>query len=361
MDVAIRNTKNGRNKENHGEKTVITRRLLLAATAATVASPAVLRAAPTKLKLSHYLPPQHQSHLEFQRWADELRQKTGGQLDIEVYPAGQMGPPPRQFDLARTGVADLSFVYTALSPGRFPLTDLLGAPFLFTDSNRRPITTAQASLITTNLRDRVAHEYAGTEVLYFVVSTALGLFMRDKFVKSPDDLKGLRIRPTSATAASHLQAWGASPTTIGPTELADALSKGVVDGAIFNFEGGKVFQLQQAVKRVSLIADSVGIFCLVMNSQAMKSLPKEMQQAIAETTGPAAGQRVGGLYDSSEAAGRKVFEQSGVEISQIDGDAATAFEQKTKTITDQQIAALEAKGIKATQLLDEIRGQVAKA
>jgi TRAP-type C4-dicarboxylate transport system substrate-binding protein len=339
---------------------MITRRHLLAAAAATVAAPAVLRAAPSKLKLSHYLPPQHQSHAEFQRWADELRQKTGGQLDIEIYPAGQMGPPPRQFDLARTGVADLAFVYTALNPGRFPMTDMLGAPFLFTKPDRRPISTANASLITTNLRDRLAQEYAGTEVLYFVVSTALGLFMRDKTIKTPDGLKGLRIRPTSATAASHLQAWGASPATIGPAELSDALAKGVVDGAIFNFEGGKVFQLQQAVKHVSLVADSVGIFCLVMNAQAMASLPKEMQQVIAETTGPTAGQRVGGLYDSSEAAGRKVFEQAGVEIVEIDGDAAAAFEQKTKAITDQQIAALEAKGLKVSQLLTDVRAQVAK-
>lgn len=340
---------------------MITRRLLLATGAAAVAMPAVVRAAPTKLKLSHYLPPQHQSHKEFQRWADELRQKTGGQLDIEVFPAGQMGPPPRQFDLARTGVADLAFVYTALSPGRFPMTDMLGAPFLFTKTDRRPIATADASLITTNLRDRLANEYAGTKVLYFVVSTALGLFMRNKTVKTPDDLKGLRIRPTSATAASHLQAWGASPTTIGPTELADALDKGVVDGAIFNFEGGKVFQLQQSVKYVSLLADSVGIFCLVVNSQAMKNMPKELRQAITETTGPAAGQRVGGLYDASEAEGRKVFEQAGVQIAQIDGDAAAAFELKTKAITEQQLAALESKGLKAHQLLADVRAQIAKS
>ena len=291
------------------------------------------------------------------RTAEEDRRPTGHR-DLS---AGQMGPPPRQFDLARTGVADLAFVYTALNPGRFPMTDMLGAPFLFANSNRQPISTADASLIVTKLRDQLAQEYAGTEALYFVVSTALGLFMREKLVKAPDDLKGLRIRPTSAVAASHLQAWGASPTTIGPAELADALAKGVVDGAIFNFEGGKVFQLQQAVKHVSLVADSVGIFTLVMNSQALTNLPKELQQAIADTTGPAAGQRVGGLYDTSEASGRKVFEQAGVEIIQIDGNAAAPFEQKTKAVTEQQLAALEAKGLKPRDILAEVRAQVAKA
>lgn len=340
---------------------MFTRRTLLATAAATVASPAVLRAAPRKLKLSHYLPPQHQTHEELRRWADELRKKTEGQLDIDIYPAGQMGPPPRQFDLARTGVADLAFVYTALNPGRFPMTDTLGAPFLFARPDQRPVSSADASLICTNLRDQFAQEYAGTEILYFVVSTALGLFMRERLVKTPDDLKGLRIRPTGAIAASHLQAWGASPATIGPTELADALAKGVVDGAIFNFEGGKVFQLQQAVKRVSLIADSVGTFCLVINTQMFKSLPEELQQVIAKTTGPAAGHRVGGLYDTSEADGRKLFEQTGVEIADIDGDAAALFERKTRALTEQQLATLEAKGLKPRDLLAEVRAQVARA
>ena len=113
---------------------MISRRQLLgtaAAGAAVIATPAVLRAAPVKLKLSHYLPPQHQINTELKRWADDLKQKSNGELDIEVFPAGQMGPPPRQFDLARTGVSDFSFFFTALVPGRFPLTEILGAPFLF--------------------------------------------------------------------------------------------------------------------------------------------------------------------------------------------------------------------------------------
>ena len=343
---------------------MITRRSLLvtAATAATaVAMPNVVRAEPKKLKLSHYLPPQHQINKEFHRWADELRKKTGGQLDIQIYPAGQMGPPPRQFDLARTGVADLAYVFTALVPGRLPMTDMLSAPFLFAHDDGMPISTADASVIGTNLRGLLAREYAGTEILYSVVTTSGGFFMREKLVQSPDDLKGLRVRPTSTVAASHLRAWGASPTTIAPPELSDAIAKGVVDGAIFNFEGGKVFQLQQAVKKVSLMADSVGYFTLVMNSNVLKGLPKEMQQAIADTTGPAAGHRVGGLYDANEATGRKVFEKAGVEVIRIKGEAIAPFKQKTKKVTEQQIAALEAKGRKVKEMLAKVRAEVAKA
>lgn len=341
---------------------MISRRQLLgtaAAGAAVIAMPAVLRAAPVKLKLSHYLPPQHQINTELKRWADELRQKSNGELDIEVFPAGQMGPPPRQFDLARTGVSDFSFFFTALVPGRFPLTEVLGAPFLFTNGGKS-ITSAEASAIGTNLREDLAAEYAGTEMLYAVVTSSMGFFMRDKLVKTPDDVKGLKIRPTSTTMASHLRAWGAAPTTIAPAEVSDAIAKGVVDGAIFNFEGGKAFQLQEASKKVSVMGDSAGFFALVANADVMKKLPKDLNKLIADTTGPEGGRRVGGLYDAAEADGRKAFEKAGVEIITIDGAAAEPFKKLADVPTNEQVAALEAKGLKAGALLAKARGMVAK-
>ncbi|MEZ5931020.1 MAG: TRAP transporter substrate-binding protein [Alphaproteobacteria bacterium] len=320
------------------------RRTFVAAAATTLAAPAIVQAQTRKLKLSHYLPPVHQVHAEFVRWTDELREKTGGLLDIEVFPAGQMGPPPRQFDLARTGVADLSFVFTALVPGRFPLTDATSLPFLFADDQAKPISTADASYIGTAIRDHTTEEFAGTQLLYAVVSTALGFFMRDKLIETPDDLKGLRVRPTSAAVADQLTALGASPATIPPTELADAIDKGVVDGAIFNFEGGKVFQLHQAVGKVSTLACATGYFCLVINADTMSGLPDEAKQAILETTGPEAGRRVGGLYDAAEVAGRAFMEGEGVEILDLVGDAAQPFREALDPVRQAQIEALRGAG-----------------
>lgn len=342
---------------------MISRRTLLgtaAAGATVIAMPNVLRAAPVKLKLSHYLPPKHQINTELTRWADELRQKSKGELDIEVFPAGQMGPPPRQFDLARTGVADISFFFTALVPGRFPLSETLGAPFLFTDAAGKPLSAARASFITTSLRDDLAAEFAGTELLYSVVSPTVGFFMRDKLVKTPDDVKGLKIRPTSTTMGSHLRSWGAAPTTIAPAEVSDAIAKGVIDGAIFNCEGGAAFQLHHSVKKVSMFGDSAAPFALVMNSGVYKGLPKDLQKLIADITGPEGGRRVGQLYDDAEAAGRKVFEQAGVEVIDINGAAIQPFKKLADAPTEEHLAAIEAKGLKGRALLAKVKGMVAQ-
>jgi TRAP-type C4-dicarboxylate transport system substrate-binding protein len=338
----------------------VSRRTFLATTAALLAAPAVVRAQARKLKLSHYLPPQHQINTELKRWADEVREKSGGVADIEVFPAGQMGPPPRQFDLARTGVADLAFVYTALNPGRFPLVDAYSLPFLFANDDGVPISSADASRIATELDDRTKAEFHGTKMLYAVVTTSGGWFMRDKMIRKPEDLKGLRVRPTSTAVSAQITALGASPATIPPTELADAIEKGVVDGAIFNFEGGKAFQLQQAVKKVSTLANSVGFFALVINQDTLSGLPEAGRKAILDTTGPDAGAHVGGLYDQSEKDGRAFMEGKGVEVVDLRGSEANAFRTALKPVTDQQIATLKSAGKDVDGLVSAVRERMAK-
>ncbi len=331
------------------------RRTLLATGATALAMPRLARAQQTfSLKASTYVPPQHQLVKEFQRWADDLRQMTDGTLDVEVFPAGQMGPGPRQYDLARTGVADIAHVYTAFNPGRFPRTDILSLPFEMAVEDGSPIATADASWLSTSLKDTFAPDYAGTEMLYNITIVATGFFMRDVLVASPDDVKGLRIRPTTSLVADQLVAFGASPATVGPAELADAIAKGVVDGAVFNFEGGKAFQLQQSVRKVSMMANAAATFSIVINQDTMDGLPAELQKVIRDTTGPDAARRVGQLYDDAEAEGRALFEQAGVEVTELYGDRNAPFRAAAEPVAAAQKQAISDKGIDVQAVLDEI-------
>lgn len=306
---------------------------------ALLAMPAIARAAAIELKLSHYLPPQHQLNGVLAKWADDLRAQTDGELDIKVFPAGQMGPPPRQYDLVRTGVADFAFIFTAFSPGRFPLTDLLSLPFLLAGADAKPRKAADTSWLASSLKPEFAGEYVATEMLYSVNLTATGFFMNAVQVMTPDDVKGLRIRPTSSAMAEQLKAMGASPATIPPTEIADAIAKGVVDGAIFNFEGGRAFQLQQAVKHVSTLANSSATFSFIANQDMMDKLPKKYAELIRNTTGPDAARHVGDLYDQAEAAGREFMIGKGVEVVDLVGAAADPFRAALKPVYASQLEA----------------------
>ncbi|WP_323039220.1 TRAP transporter substrate-binding protein DctP [Gemmobacter sp.] len=343
----------------------LTRRTLFlnsAMAGAMLAAPGILRAQGTRqIKLSHYLPPMHQTHLELVRWADELRATSSGALDIQLFPAGQMGPPPRQADLVRTGVADIAFVYTALNPGRFPVNDIFAAPFVFTGADGEPASAAKASWVATSMRAQIEPEFVDCEHLYSVLTTNIGFFMKSADIRKPEDLRGLRIRPGSSTVADQITAMGASPANVGPAELADAIGKGVVDGAMFNFEGGKAFQLQQSVRKVSMISMTAGVFALVANKAMMDELPAELAALIRNTTGPEAARRVGGLYDAAEAAGREAMVADGVEVVDLRGDAVKPFQEALAPVRAAQLDALRAAGHDPDALLAEIARLLAEA
>jgi len=73
------------------------------------------------LKVSTFLPPMHTFVKAVTTWGEELSEKSGGELKLEIFPAAQLGPPPRQFDLVRSGAADIAIFSrsscTASRPG----------------------------------------------------------------------------------------------------------------------------------------------------------------------------------------------------------------------------------------------------
>jgi TRAP-type transport system periplasmic protein len=112
-----------------------TRRTFLAgsaATAGTLAMPAILRAQTTTLKISHYLPPTHGIEVDFLwPWAENLRERTNGAVDFEIYPVNSaFGRAERQADQARAGIVDIAFGLAGIPRGRFPHTSVIELPFV---------------------------------------------------------------------------------------------------------------------------------------------------------------------------------------------------------------------------------------
>ena len=99
-----------------------------------------------ELKVSHYLPPNHTVNVELLRWAADLEKKSNGRLKLSVFSSGQMGPITRQYDLARTGVADIAFFLHGATPGRFPMTELTQLPYAFNpdSSPQKPLSAAES-------------------------------------------------------------------------------------------------------------------------------------------------------------------------------------------------------------------------
>ena len=322
------------------------------------------RAQTVELKVSHYLPPNHQMHRTLEAWSEDLARRSDGRLKLTVFPAAQMGPMARQYDLARTGVADIAFFLHGALPGRFPLTEISHLPYAFNrveNGASKAISTAEASEILTRLSAQLAPEHEGTKVLYFIATPTLNLFFNKAEVRSPDGMRGLRMRHNGPIASAMLEAWGATPAVVTPAELADSLAKGTIAGMFFNYEAAKSFQLAESVRWVTPVEAAAGTFALVMNAARYRALPDDLRRLIDETTGPEAARRAGAVYDTAEAEGRDYLRAAKVEFVALSADQRAAFEGAVKPIAASVIARAEAKGVKAAQFYDQLRAAVGGA
>ena len=191
-----------------------------------------------RLKVSTYVPPaHHQFAITFVGWAKELAERSNGRLQLDMYPAEQLGKLSQQYNLARRGDVDISFVLHGIPAGRFPLTELTHLPMLFRSGEQA------AQVLMDLVPEYLGAEHKGVKVLYIFGHAPGVLYTAAKPVRRPEDLQGLRIRHPSSVIGETLRAWGASPAGMPVGELASNLDKGVIDGLVMPYDGGFGFRL----------------------------------------------------------------------------------------------------------------------
>ncbi len=317
----------------------IFRSMLTAAIAAVAIGPA---AAQTTLKVSSFLPPNNAWQKELEAWGAELKEKSKGELTLEIFPAGQLGPPNRQFEMAANKIVDMAVVLHSTTPGRFPVTEIAGLPLTFPAAGK---TSEIMSRRLTELAPQyLAAEHPNTKILWMAVTPPLKLHTTKKEIKSVGDIKGLRVRYAGTVFKDMLTAFGAAPLPIPPAETVDSMSKGIADGAMFPYEATKSFNIGSVAKHSLEPGLASATFALVMNKAAFDGLSKEDQKLIDETTGPERAAEFGKLLDASEADGRQYMIDSKVAITTLSDEQLAPFRKAVEPIVNKAVSTVDASG-----------------
>lgn len=209
---------------------MLRRRTLLAAPAALampyVAPPALAQGAP--LRMQHFLGTNSALHRVATQFAEDVKQATGGRVQIQVLPGGAVVAPTELLDTVRNGVLDGQFA----APSWFAAKD---AAFVI-------LGDTGATFRSVDVRDRWFSEGDGVSfgrALY----ERFGLFYVDQFywpgehipsrraLNGAEDLRGLKIRCPPGMIAEVFGRAGASVVNLPLPELFNALQSGVVDAA----------------------------------------------------------------------------------------------------------------------------------
>src|SRR5437660_1419226 len=83
--------------------------------------PASAQDKPVALKLAHWVPPSHPLQKAMEDWGNSLQKATNGSITFAVFPAQQLGKAFDHYDMARDGIADVTYINPGYQPGRFPI------------------------------------------------------------------------------------------------------------------------------------------------------------------------------------------------------------------------------------------------
>src|SRR5438105_2661104 len=118
---------------------MVMRKTLLALLLAAGVTPALAQEKTFELKLSHWVPASHPLQKSLEDWGAAVEKASGGTIKYKVYPAQQLGKAFDHYDMARDGIADVTYVNPGYQPGRFPIIGAGELPFLMSDRQEKAI------------------------------------------------------------------------------------------------------------------------------------------------------------------------------------------------------------------------------
>ncbi len=323
-----------------------------------VAMTASAAQAETTLRVANWLPPTHPIMKDMIiPWGKMVEEATKGKVKVEVLPA-PLGAPSAHFDIAKDGIADVTYSVHGYTPGRFALTEIAELPFLGDSAEA----TSVAYWRTTQKYFTKADEHKGVKLLSVFTHGPGHIFNAKHAVNEVDDLKDLKIRVGGGIINDIVKELGIVPIQAPSSKSYEILSNGVADGIMFPNESVPFFKIDKALKYMTEVPNGLynTSFFLVMNQAKFDSLSKDEQAALMSVSGEAFARLAGKAWDAADAGGLTAIKAAGIEVTRFDDAAMTDLEKRVAFAEAKWLEKAEERGVDGPAALAFMRGEVAK-
>lgn len=216
----------------------------------------------------------------YSSFAENVMKRTNGGIRVTLYPAAQLGKDEDLMEQALLGV-DVAFNTDAARLGvRVKEMGIVLAPYLF--DNPREANKFLLSSLFKSWQKRLEDEH---NLTLLSLNNYVGgrNFVTKSPIKTPEDLKGRRIRtPGAPVWQETIRSLGATPVALPWIETYPALQQGVVDGAEAQHPATYGSKLHEVAKHITLTNHILLMNGLVVGTRWMRKLPAEFQQILIE-------------------------------------------------------------------------------
>ena len=234
---------------------------------------------PLVLTLAHGLSESHTVHIAMTEFAEKVEEGTDGRIRVEIYPNGQLGSENENMEQLMAGVISMTKVS---APGLATYNEAyhtFGLPYIFDDTE-----DFYHKMDSQEMRDFfLSTEEDGFVTITYYTSGARSFYTKDTPIRTPDDLKGLKIRVQDMQSQTDmLEALGGTPVAMAYGDVYTSLQTGIIDGTENNETALTTGKHGEICKVFSMDQHAMIPDVLVMGADVWNRISPEDQQVILE-------------------------------------------------------------------------------
>lgn len=234
---------------------------------------------PMVLTLAHGLSESHTVHIAMMEFAQKVEERTNGRIQVKIFPNGQLGSETENMEQLMAGVIAMTKVS---APGLATYNEAyhtFGLPYLFDDTE-----DFYHKMDSQQMRDFfLSTADDGFVTLTYYTSGARSFYTKDRAIRTPEDLHGLKIRVQDMQSQTDmLEALGGIPVAMSYGDVYTSLQTGIIDGTENNETALTTGKHGEICKVFSKDEHAMIPDVMVMSAQIWNNISPEDQQIILE-------------------------------------------------------------------------------
>ena len=258
---------------------MILKSALKSALAAALVSSAL--SAATTIRVTLQLPESHPLGDNWKEFKQIVEEKSKGDLKVIIFPSAQLYKDNQVPEAVGTGAIEAGSASLGRFAGSVPAVDVVSLPFLFDGEAHLRTNVAAGSKMRTILDEAILKE-TGAKILWWQAYGHNVYLSNGKPIRTPDDLKGKKVRTYGKVQGWTAEAFGGAPTLMSGSKQFLAYQQGAVDAGMTGLSAVPSRKLYEVMENMTISNDSIIEFVAVMNNEFFNSLSPENQAIITD-------------------------------------------------------------------------------
>lgn len=274
-----------------------------------------------KIRIAHNMPVEHHTAKGVQMFADLVKEKSGGKMEMSVFPSGQLYDDTSMAEAVTSGQIEMGMNTFTMWSGQMPAAELYSLPLF-------PTYEAIHSGLANGIHDIFSKELnkLGAQPLMWVDYGKAYYASVKEPLSTPESYKGKRVRVLSPIGARSVELAGGTPVTMGGGEVDQALQRGTIDAASSGVTSFVARQYYQYTKYF-VEQTGAGTFLVSSNLDWWNKLSDEEKKVISDAASEAQAWITSEVQKQEEKAIEKLIAE-GMELVEVDEEAFKEIDEQ---------------------------------